>query len=75
MNRNEVDFVILKENTPIYFIECKIKNRQINPALRSLQKRYPKAKAVQVALDGNDDYINKDGIHVTTAEKFLANFI
>ena len=75
IDRREVDFVVIEKRKPIYFVECKLKNKDINPALRYLKLRFPETEAKQIALHGEDDYINKDRIHVCSASKFLSDLI
>lgn len=75
IDRREVDFVILENNKPIQFIECKLKSREINPALRYLKKRFPETYTVQVSLYNDEDYINKDGVHVCPAAKYLNTLV
>ena len=70
-----LDFILMEKNKPIQFIECKLRHKEINPALRYLKQRFPDANAAQIALYGEEDYINKDGIHVCPAEKYLDNLI
>ncbi len=75
IDRREVDFVILENKKPIYFIECKLKNKNINPALRYLKRRFPDTDTKQIALHGEEDYINKDGIHICPASLFLLDLV
>ncbi|MHB2150135.1 ATP-binding protein [Calditrichota bacterium LG25] len=75
VNRNEVDFVILQKGTVKKLIECKVRSREVSPALRMLKRRYPDAEAVQVSLRGQEEYVDKNGILVTSAERFLAPLI
>lgn len=75
VDRREIDFVLMENNKPIQFIECKLKHKNVNPALRYLKQRFPETNAAQIILYGNDDYINKDGIRVCPADTFLADFI
>jgi len=75
IDRREVDFVLMEKNKPIQFIECKLKQKEINPALRYLKQRFPGVDAAQIALYAEEDYINKDGIHVCPAEKYLNDLI
>lgn len=75
IDRREVDFVIIENQKPIYFIECKLRNKDVNPSLRYLKQRFPDADAKQIALHGEEDYINKDGIHVCPASKYLSQLI
>ncbi len=75
VNRNEVDFVVLQDGHVKQLIECKVRSRDVNPALRMLKKRFPDARAIQVSLLGQEEYVDKNGILVTTAERFLQAFI
>lgn len=75
VDKREVDFVLLENNKPQQFIECKLRQRDINPALRYLKKRFPSVYTVQISLFGEADYVNKDGIHICPAEKYLLNLI
>ena len=65
----------MEKNKTIQFIACKLKQKEINPALRYLKKRFPGIDAAQIALYGEEDYINKDGIHVCPAETYLNDLI
>ena len=73
--RNEVDFVILQDGIVHTFVECKLQSREVSPALRMLKKRFPEAKAFQVSLQGGDDYMDKYGISVVSAEQFLSTYL
>ncbi len=75
VKRNEVDFVVLQDGTVNQLIECKVRSREVSPALRMLKKRFPQAEAIQVSLLGQEEYVDKNGILVTTAEKFLEKLI
>lgn len=75
IDRREVDFVILENKKPIHFIECKLKNKDVNPALRYLKKHFPKTHASQLALYGEEDYMNKDGIRICPASTFLLDLV
>ena len=75
VHRNEVDFVILQDNVVKQLIECKLRTREVNPALRMLKKRFPQAEAIQVALHSEQEYVDKNGVLVTTAERFLEKLI
>ncbi len=49
IDRREVDFVIVENNKPIHFIECKIKGKEINPVLKYLKQKFPEASAYQIS--------------------------
>jgi len=73
IDRREVDFVITKNNKPIQFIECKLKGKEVNSSLKYLKKRFPEAEAFQISLHREDNFVNKDDIHVCPAYDFLMN--
>lgn len=75
IDRRETDFVIVEKNKPIYFIECKLKQKDINPALGYLKQRFSDTPAIQISLHGSDDYMTKHGIRSCPAELFLDEFI
>ncbi|OGB68743.1 MAG: hypothetical protein A2Y94_07195 [Caldithrix sp. RBG_13_44_9] len=75
IDKREVDFVLIENNKPRQFVECKLQQRDTNPALRYLKQRFPEVYTVQIALRGEEDYINKDGIHICPAEKYLLSLI
>lgn len=73
VDKREVDFVIVKDGRPIYFIECKAGDRDFNPALRYLKQRFPEVEACQIFLKKGRDHINKDGIRLCPAHVFLGD--
>ena len=75
IDKREVDFVIIEDNKPIYFIECKKSGKNINRPLYYLKIRFPDVKAVQVVLEKNIDLVSKDDIRVCSAHIFLSEFV
>ena len=75
IDRREVDFVVMENNKPLQFIECKLRQRDINTALRYLKRKFPDTDAIQIALYGEENFINKDGIHICPAEEYLSGLI
>ncbi len=73
IDRREVDFVITKNKKPTHLIECKLKGKEVSPALKYLKIRFPEAEAFQISLYREDNFVNKDGIHVCPAYDFLLN--
>lgn len=71
IDRREVDFVILKNNQPEYFIECKFKSKEVNPALLYLKQRFQNAQSVQISFHPQEAYITRNGIRVCSAVDFL----
>lgn len=55
LEQREVDFVILQNNKPIEFIECKLSQRPIDKNLVYLKKKFPEVKATQVCLEDCED--------------------
>lgn len=74
IDRREVDFVILEDGRPLHFIECKKSRKSTNRALRYLKQRFPETEAIQISLEDVDD-VNKDGIRLQSAAKFLGSLI
>jgi predicted AAA+ superfamily ATPase len=75
VDKREVDFVLVLNKKPIHFIECKRSDRSVSLSLKYLKKRFPKVAATQVVLEGDADFITRDGIHVCTAHQFLSDFL
>lgn len=67
----EVDFVVIKNKKPIYFIEVKSSGRDISPHLIYLKRKFPEVAGVQIHLDEKIDYIGDNGILVCPVWKFL----
>ena len=68
----EVDFVVLENRKPIYLIECKWSDIDVEQPLSYLKNKFPEAKAFQLYAEGRKDYINNSGIRVCSAAKFLS---
>jgi len=71
----EVDFVLLEDQKPISFIECKWSDVDINPSLRYLKKRFPGSEAYQIYCEGKKDFVSPEGIYVLPAVSFLGRLI
>jgi predicted AAA+ superfamily ATPase len=71
----EVDFVVIERNRPILFVESKLSESSVHPALQLLVERFPKVEAWQVHLRGKKDYLTPEGIRVAPAEKLLMKLI
>ena len=67
-DRREVDFVVLKEGQPIFAVECKSGEKNINPSLFYFMERTPIARFYQVH-DGSKDY-EKKGVRVLPFQTF-----
>lgn len=71
----EVDFVILKDRKPILFVEAKVGDTNVAPALRYLKKKFPSVKAVQVVGKFGVDAVSGDGIAIQSATLFLNSLV
>ena len=71
VDRREVDFVVTEDRQPVLFVECKLKDRDIDRPLRYLKARFPDAEALQVAFAGERDYRTPDGVYAMPALTFL----
>jgi uncharacterized protein len=66
----EVDFVVLKDKNPVFAVECKSGQDDLNPALLYFRDRTHIPRFYQVHL-GSKDY-QKDGIRVIPFSRFFA---
>lgn len=71
----EVDFVILEEQRPILFVECKWNDAPLSKGIKYLQARFPDCRAYQITATGNKDYISMENIRVCPALDFLLTLI
>jgi len=74
-NSVEVDFVICEKNEPLYFIEVKLSDQDLNPRLDYFKKLYPLAQYFQVHLNGKKDYQSSNGVRVLPAHVFFNEYI
>ena len=75
MTGKEVDFVVTNKNKPVLFVECKLSDDQIHPALTLLKSKFPQVPAFQISLKGKKDYRNELGIRVCPAIKLLSEWV
>lgn len=71
----EVDFVITEDGNPISFIECKLDDAPVSPALKYLHARVPGAASWQISAKGVRDYVSAEGIRVAPAARCLAELV
>ena len=71
----EVDFVVMKDEKPVQFIECKWNDTPVSDALRYLKERFPSCDAWQISAVGKKDYISTNNIRVCPATVFLQRLI
>jgi len=67
-DRREIDFVVLKENIPMFAVECKTGEKSINPAVFYFKERTQIPQFYQVH-QGTKDY-KKNGVRVIPVETF-----
>jgi predicted AAA+ superfamily ATPase len=71
----EVDFVQLRDRRPVRFVECKLSDLTISPALLYLRRKYPEVEAVQVVERRGVDRIAREGVRLVSAETFLGELV
>lgn len=71
----EVDFVILEENNPIMFIECKSSPGKRHRGLSYLKEKYPDVQAVQIDSQTTSDTISNKGIRYVSVGSFLGELV
>ena len=74
-NGREVDFVILEDERPIRFIECKTAQGRSTRGLFYLKSNYPEVQAVQIDTQTTTDTINRDGVRLVGVAQFLGELI
>jgi predicted AAA+ superfamily ATPase len=72
-DKREVDFVVIKDNSPLFAVECKSGEKNINSSLFYFMKRTKIPKFYQVHT-GNKDY-KKEGIRVLPAHTFCRELL
>lgn len=75
IDKREVDFVIMEDDRPVHFIECKKSFRGTNRSLRYLKQRFPETEATQISLEESVDYTDKNGICSQSASHFLSSLV
>ena len=71
----EVDFVILEENYPIMFIECKSSPGTRHRGLSYLKDKYPDVQAVQIDTQTSSDTVSNKGIRYVSVGSFLGELV
>ena len=67
-DKREVDFVVLKQGRPMFAVECKSGEKNINPSLFYFMERTPIPKFYQVH-EGRKDY-ESNGVRVLPVQNF-----
>ena len=71
----EVDFVQMKAGKPVRFVECKVADTDVSPALLYLRRKFPTVEAVQILSTRGVDRLGRDGIRLVSADRFLAELV
>ena len=75
VDRREVDFVLCRDGKPESFIECKTRYKETSRSLLYLRNKFPRARAHQVIYRGEEDFFDKNGVHVVPAAVYLKSLI
>jgi len=67
----EVDFVILENDKPVKFIECKSSPGRRHRGLSYLKGKYPEVEAVQIDTQTTTDTLSREGIRIVNVGRFL----
>jgi hypothetical protein len=73
-NGHEVDFIVLQEKKPVYFIEAKLKFKAVSPSLIYLKRKFPQVPTYQLSLSENS-FQNSDGVLISPASEFLKQLV
>lgn len=71
----EVDFVVTENRKPVIFIECKATDKNISPHLVYLKNKFPHVRAVQLVYKGDFSKVDKNGVEVVSALRFLKELV
>ncbi|MEW6041426.1 MAG: ATP-binding protein [Elusimicrobiota bacterium] len=71
----EIDFVIMEDAKPVWFVECKWSDVEISKSLKYMKNKFKNCRFYQIYFEGTKEYISKEGIIVMPALKFLQNFL
>lgn len=75
IDSREVDFVVVEDEKPVLFVECKWSDDDVSRSLCYLRNHFPEVPAWQIHADGKKDYQTSDGIRVAPAYLFLRDFV
>ncbi len=71
----EVDFVVTERRKPLWLVECKWADAEVDRSLRYLKTRFPECQAWQISATGEKDYVTPEGIRVCPAAGFLNGLV
>lgn len=70
--QREVDFVVIEDNKPILFIECKNDSHQVSSHLKYLKNKFPHVPAFHLTYNSKKDFVTPDKIRLSDAYKVQA---
>ena len=73
--KREVDFVITYEGEVKYLVEVKTKDTNLSKHLLYYYKRFPDSQAFQVVFDSEPMDVEREGIRIISASKFLTSLV
>lgn len=73
--QREVDFVVVENQKPILFIECKLSETTISPHLKYLKKKFSNVDSYQLTYNSKKDFVSEDGIRVCDAYKVITEIL
>lgn len=71
----EVDFVVTERRKPLWLVECKWADAEVDRGLKYLKARFPDCRAWQISATGQKDYVTPEGIRVCPAVELLAGLV
>jgi len=65
----------MKSGAPMRFVECKLAETVVSPALLYLRRKFPAVEAVQTVVTRGIDRAARKGVRVVSADRFLAELV
>ena len=66
----EIDFLVLKQDRPLFAVECKLRKSSLDPAIRFFKDRLPEIPMFYQVHMASDDYLADDKIRVLPFSTF-----
>ncbi|MCP4298160.1 MAG: ATP-binding protein [Proteobacteria bacterium] len=60
----EIDFIVLKERTPLFAVECKLQESSVSPSVKFFSERLPEVPNFYQVHTGTSDYLSEKKIRV-----------
>lgn len=73
-DKREVDFVIIKDKKPIFAVECKSGEKNLNPAIEYFLQRTPIPKFYQIHMGTKDCIVKNANVRILPFIKFVSEF-